>query len=160
MDPHLRPVQETQLSRSRTHGFSPDRLKQARQRVRLTQEDVAVAAGLDPTTISHWETGQTSPGPRQLAAVAQVLGLTPGDFLSSPVANRTLAQLRQQAGLTQGDMAVALGVPATTWGMIERAARTIGDHRTDQVAQLLAISTEDLAAAWQRTRDRRIQHAD
>jgi len=151
--------QELVVSRSRTVGFSPDRFRQARQRARLTQEDLAIGAGLDATTISHWETGQSSPGPRQLAQAAQVLGKTVGDFMSTPPRSRTLAQLRQQAGFTQADLAQRLGTPATTWAMIERGARRIQPDRVADIAQVLDVDPEDLLAAWQRTRDLRERHA-
>ena len=156
----MRIDQEIPLSRSRTHGFSPDRFRQARQRARLTQEDLAIGAGLDATTISHWETGQSSPGPRQLARAAQVLGKTVGDFLSTPAASRSLAQLRQQVGFTQSDLARLLGMPTTTWSMIERGARRISADRLPEVAAILDVEPDDLEVAWQRTRDQRIRHAD
>jgi transcriptional regulator with XRE-family HTH domain len=147
------------LSRSRTAGFSPDRFRQARQRARLTQEDLAIGAGLDATTISHWETGQSSPGPRQLARAALVLGKTIGDFLSTPPNSRTLAQLRQQAGFTQADLARLLDMPTTTWAMIERSARRIQPDKVADIAQALDTDPEDLDAAWRRTRDLRQRHA-
>ena len=147
------------VSRSRTTGFSPDRFRLARQRARLTQEDLAIGADLDATTISHWETGQSSPGPRQLARAAQVLGKTVGDFLSTPPRARTLAQLRQQAGLTQADLARLLDMPTTTWAMVERGARRLQPDRVADIAQVLDTDPDDLVAAWQRTRNLRERHA-
>ena len=151
--------QERPLSRARVSGFSPDRFRQARARAGLTQEDIAVAAQLDPTTISHWETGHSRPAPGALNRAARALGLTIGDFMA-PSGERTLAQLRQQSGLNQREVAEHLNVPASTWGMIERGARAIGEHRIGEVAALLKIDAEELQAAWARTVSLRIQHAE
>ena len=150
---------EIVLSRIKMRGFSPDRLVHARERLGLTQEDLAVAANIAPATISHWETGRSSPSPAPLVLVAEVLGLSIADLCVTPLAARTLAQLRQQAGLAQVEAARALGVPESTWGMIERGARQIGDHRVDQVAALLKVDVMQVERAWELTRSRRVQRA-
>ncbi len=140
-------------------GFSPGRLIHARERMGLTQEDLAVAADIAPASISHWETGRSSPSPAPLGLVAEVLGLSVADLCVTPLAARTLAQLRQQAGLAQIEAARALGIPESTWGMIERGARQIGDHRIDQVATLLKVDVTQVERAWELTRNARVQRA-
>lgn len=150
---------EIALSRTKMRGFSPDRLVHARKRAGLTQEDLAVASGMAPATVSHWETGRSSPSPTGLAPVAEALGLSIADLCVTPMASRTLAQLRQQAGLAQVEAARTLGVPDSTWGMIERGARQIGDHRIEQVAALLGVDVEQVQKAWDLTRHSRIQRA-
>ncbi len=125
----------------------------------LTQEDLAVAANIAPATVSHWETGRSSPSPASLALVAEALGLAIADLCTTPVAARTLAQLRQQAGLAQVEAARLLGVPESTWGMIERGARRIGEERLDQVAALLRVDVAQVEKAWELTKNRRVQRA-
>ena len=146
---------EVALSRSRTHGFSPDRFRQARLRGRLTQEDIAIAAGLHAATIGHWETGRSTPGPRELGRAAAIMGKAVEDFLSTPPGSRSLAQLRQQAGYTQADLARLLGCPVTTWGPMELGKQRIGHERLTTVAALLDTDPDTVRAAWQRTVDKR-----
>jgi transcriptional regulator with XRE-family HTH domain len=128
-------------------------------RARLTQEDVAIAAGIDSSAVGHWETGRSAPGPRELDAAAAIMGQAVGDFLSTPAGRRSLAQLRQQTGHTQAELAGLLGLPVTTWGWMELGSRRIPDDRLIVVAELLAADPDDVRSAWQRTRDRRTHHA-
>lgn len=150
---------EIPLSRTKMRGFAPNRLVNARERAGLAQEDLAVAAGMAPATVSHWETGRSSPSPTRLAPVAEALGLSNADLCVTPMASRTLAQLRQQAGLAQVEAARTLDVPESTWGMIERGARQIGEHRIDQVAALVGVDVEQVQRAWDLPRSSRMQRA-
>lgn len=47
----------------------------------LSQRQLAIQAGLDPSYISRIIRGQTEPGLVTLAALAEVFGLTPSEFL-------------------------------------------------------------------------------
>ena len=47
----------------------------------LSQRQLAIRAGLDPSYISRIIRGQTEPGLVTLAALAEVFGLTPSEFL-------------------------------------------------------------------------------
>jgi hypothetical protein len=51
-------------------------------------------------------------------------------------------------------------MPTTTWSMIERGARRINADRLPEIAAILDIEPDGLEAAWQRTRDQRIRHAE
>jgi transcriptional regulator with XRE-family HTH domain len=50
-----------------------DRIRQARERLGLTQQDVAAAVGVSLRTFGNWERGETVPQ-RRLAKLEDVLG--------------------------------------------------------------------------------------
>lgn len=59
-------------------------IKRRRQELRLTQQDVAEACGVDRSTVANWETGQTYPDARRLKALAKVLDVTVDELLAEP----------------------------------------------------------------------------
>lgn len=56
-------------------GF-PARLKAARERVGMTQTDVASALGIAPQSVQKWESGETEPRQKRVDALAKVLGVS------------------------------------------------------------------------------------
>jgi chromosomal replication initiator protein len=81
-----------------------ERLRAARRQKGLTegrpwlQRDVAQALGVDPVTVSRWETGQTSPGAAQLQLLAEHLGVSVESFFAgrpaTPIAKDARAARR------------------------------------------------------------------
>lgn len=70
-----------------TLPFSPDRLREQRERAGLTQEDLANLTAergqfVERSTISHIENGRRSPMARTLKALADALGITVDDLLA------------------------------------------------------------------------------
>lgn len=57
-------------------------LREARRRTGLTQEAVALAAGMDQGHYSGIETGKHDPGIRTLVRIAAALGTTAADLLA------------------------------------------------------------------------------
>lgn len=55
-------------------------IRQQRESQDLTQEDLAGAAGLDRTYISHLERGLRNPGLLHLRRLAKALGIHPSEF--------------------------------------------------------------------------------
>ena len=55
----------------------PDRLRAARRRARLTQQQLADRLGLHPMTVSQWERGLRSPTVATVGRLAAVLRTTP-----------------------------------------------------------------------------------
>lgn len=47
------------------------------------QEDVAAEIGVQPTSISNWENGRSSPNDRMLASLLQALGVEQGSVVWS-----------------------------------------------------------------------------
>lgn len=56
-------------------------LREARERVRLSQEALGHAAGRHRTYVSHLERGLSSPSVKTLFLLAEVLGTTPSKLL-------------------------------------------------------------------------------
>lgn len=56
------------------------RVRAARVAAKLSQEEVAARAGLQPETISRLENGRLSPTLTSVAALAKALGVEPGDL--------------------------------------------------------------------------------
>jgi|Deesub1362A_J573_1020465.scaffolds.fasta_scaffold00385_3 HTH-type transcriptional regulator/antitoxin HipB len=57
------------------------KLKEARLRVGLSQEEVARRVGCSVRTYARWERGETMPQTRYLQALARVLGVTVDDLV-------------------------------------------------------------------------------
>jgi transcriptional regulator with XRE-family HTH domain len=68
------------LESSRPTDIFPKRLKAARDLRGLGQDDVAARAGMQPSAISHFETGKRKPSFDNLRRLAQALDVTT-DFL-------------------------------------------------------------------------------
>lgn len=58
-----------------------ERIKVARQTRGLTLQDVGDVLGIDGRHVHAWESGRRNPGPKHLAALAEVLGLQVTDLL-------------------------------------------------------------------------------
>jgi len=54
----------------------PERLRLARERVRLTQTDVAERLELTPQSVSQWEAGRMLPSSNNLRKLAGILGVS------------------------------------------------------------------------------------
>lgn len=61
-----------------------ERLREARARKGLTQEQLAQIVGLHPLTISHFECRRLRPSLSTLLRLEKALGLGPGDLLRTP----------------------------------------------------------------------------
>lgn len=57
-------------------------LSERRKKQKLTQEDVAKKLGIDRTTVSKWETGETFPSTKQLLPLAKLYNCKADDLLS------------------------------------------------------------------------------
>lgn len=54
-----------------------DRIRERREKIGLTQTELARRLGIDKGTVWRWEAGRTSPQRGQLQRVAAMLGVTP-----------------------------------------------------------------------------------
>ena len=59
-------------------------LRELRGAAGLRQGDVAAAAGLSESAVSHLEAGRRAPRPGTVAALAWALGVVPADLVSPP----------------------------------------------------------------------------
>jgi transcriptional regulator with XRE-family HTH domain len=60
------------------------RLREIRERVPMTQAELAEAAGLSARAISMIERGESEPHPRTIRAIAEALSCQSGDLWNDP----------------------------------------------------------------------------
>lgn len=65
------------------------RIKDARKKAGLTQEQLATKMGVKRPTITQWETGATTPHARKLEELAKALGLPRLELFGGPLAPNT-----------------------------------------------------------------------
>jgi transcriptional regulator with XRE-family HTH domain len=66
---------------SRTEVPKLTKLKAVRESKLMTQQELAEAAGVSPTTVSHLETGKASAQFRTIRKLADALGVKPEELL-------------------------------------------------------------------------------
>lgn len=69
-----------------THGVLPERIKSARQRAGLSQSEIAREIGLNQSSVSDWERGETAPSLANLTKLARLLGVTVDHLLDTEAA--------------------------------------------------------------------------
>ncbi len=67
--------------RRRLSGPIHDRIEVLRKAKDLSQEDLAVAVGVDKTAVSHWENRVARPDMSRLPALAEALGVTVDELI-------------------------------------------------------------------------------
>jgi transcriptional regulator with XRE-family HTH domain len=72
-------------------------LREAREKKRLTQTQVAEILGVDQAAVSQWETGKVVPEPRRLSAIAATYGLNT-DWLLAAIASDAEATPQEEVG--------------------------------------------------------------
>lgn len=127
-----------------------------RQALRLTRADLADALGVSPRAVMSWELGYRRPQPAQIAAVAQVLGVSAATLVenlpqrSAPSRLGTLILSRQrELGLQSTDVARLVGTTEPTvsrWinGHSRPAAKNL--ERLAEALMLPHTRLADLAA--------------
>ena len=58
-----------------------EKIREFRERARLSQRELAQALGVDPSAVSLWETGKNEPTVHNLRRLADILGCNPADLL-------------------------------------------------------------------------------
>lgn len=59
------------------------RVKEARERTRLTQRELAQLLGVASTTVSNWENEVSGLGAEEIVAISRVTGMPPGWFFGA-----------------------------------------------------------------------------
>jgi transcriptional regulator with XRE-family HTH domain len=95
-----------------------DHLRKKRLDLGLYQKDVAVAIGVDTTTIYNWENNRTSPPVRFIHRVVEFLGHGPPDLKSVSLGER-IKRYRYLKGITQKELARQIGIDPTTLRRLE-----------------------------------------
>lgn len=136
--------------------LDPDALRRARLSAGLTQRDLAAAVLRGyPGRVSQWENGLSQPFPRQLARIAEVLGVGVADLLL-PVERKTLRRLRIEAALTIGEVATAIHATEPTVRRWEhgRVVDVVQRAPIERLAAVLHVSESEVEAALEESLSR------
>jgi HTH-type transcriptional repressor of puuD len=67
--------------RKRLTGPIHARIAELRESKKMSQEDLAIAVGVDATAVSHWENRIARPDLSRISAVADALGVSVEDLI-------------------------------------------------------------------------------
>jgi transcriptional regulator with XRE-family HTH domain len=62
----------------------PGRLIELRKKKKFTQQRLAILVGVDVRSIRRWEKGERYPGPQEMQALAQALGVPIRELVTFP----------------------------------------------------------------------------
>lgn len=155
------------VGKSGIGGFQPELLRAVRERVALTQRDLAerllratregwpgdnvsrAAQDIENVRlqITDYEAGQVTPRAEMIYQIAQALGVDVFELLS-PETPYTLEILRARRGLRQADVVdQGLGVGRAYYSRAERGAARLSDEQTQRLADILDVEATDLTVA-------------
>lgn len=143
------------MSRMTVEGFNRRALFDLRTSAGMTQEDLALMLNVSKTSISSWEVGRTSPQPRHLIQLAEILEVSRDDLLTEADPRRGLADRRMRAGLNQDEAAEASGLTITVLQTIERGVRLPTDEQAEALGRVYGISTAEIHETAQAFREQR-----
>lgn len=140
------------MARGRLRGFRADRLRAARTAAGLTQEMLAIRAGLSRGTVTHWESGRSAPDPRSALRVGEVLGVAVRDLTAITSAEAEPADFRAWAGFTRPLVNAATGIPEEALGQIERFVARPSPAAAAELGALFGVEPATYLSAWERGR--------
>jgi transcriptional regulator with XRE-family HTH domain len=107
-------------------------VRQARERLRLTQAELAEKVGVTQVTISNWEKGKSAPEGEQRARVEAALGLGEASALG-----KRIQEARVRAALTQRELAKRTGFAQPTISQWETGWSQPGEEAVEKLEQVL-----------------------
>ncbi|REK81774.1 helix-turn-helix domain-containing protein [Rhodococcus erythropolis] len=143
------------MPRSGVRGFRADRLRELRVKAGLTPDDLSVRLGSSRQSVSHWETGRSTPAPPVLKQIAQELDVSISVLVPIPDNRLRMGDLRVRAGLTQIQAAERLGISPTSLAEIEKGMKPVNDQRVSAIAELYNVETAQVVEVWERGRETR-----
>ncbi|MGQ5696352.1 helix-turn-helix domain-containing protein [Rhodococcus erythropolis] len=144
-----------EVPRSGVRGFRADRLRELRVKAGLTPDDLSVRLGSSRQSVSHWETGRSTPAPPVLRQIAQELDVSISVLVPIPDNRLRMGDLRVRAGLTQIQAAERLGISPTSLAEIEKGMKPVNDQRVSAIAELYNVETAQVVEVWERGRETR-----
>lgn len=144
-----------EVPRSGVRGFRADRLRELRVKAGLTPDDLSVRLGSSRQSVSHWETGRSTPSPPVLKQIAQELDVSISVLVPIPDNRLRMGDLRVRAGLTQIQAAERLGISPTSLAEIEKGMKPVNDQRVSAIAELYNVETAQVVEVWERGRETR-----
>lgn len=148
------------MSRSGVRGFRADRLRELRGKAGLTLDDLSVRIGSSHQSVSHWETGRSTPGPPVLKKIAHVFDVSISVLVSIPDNRLLMGDLRVRTGLTQIQAAEQLGISPTSLGEIEKGMKPVNGDHVEAIADLYGADKSLVFEAWERGREARETRAN
>jgi transcriptional regulator with XRE-family HTH domain len=64
--------------------FFPGRLRELREKARMTQRELAARLGYKQAGVSKWEVGENQPSHEELLALCAIFNVTPNDMFTEP----------------------------------------------------------------------------
>ncbi|MFJ3113763.1 helix-turn-helix domain-containing protein [Micrococcus luteus] len=144
-----------EVPRSGVRGFRADRLRELRVKAGLTPDELSVRLGSSRQSVSHWETGRSTPAPPVLKQIAQELDVSISVLVPIPDNRLRMGDLRVRAGLTQIQAAERLGISPTSLAEIEKGMKPVNDQRVSAIAELYNVETAQVVEVWVRGRETR-----
>lgn len=138
------------MARGRLRGFRPERLRAAREASGLTQELLAIHAGISRSSIGSWEAARAAPDPRSAVQVADTLGLQVQQLTDIAIEDAEPADFRIWKGLTRLMVEQACGVTEQSLGQVERFSSRPGPDTVQRLARLFGVERDVYVAAWER----------
>lgn len=77
-------IGQNQIRAAVLENLFPTRLKQLRKEKQMTQQKLSILLGVHINSIKRWETGKRFPGPGEIQALAQALGVRIKDLFDFP----------------------------------------------------------------------------
>lgn len=141
---------------ARLPGFSPQRLRAAREKRGLTVADLADLTDATSSAVHKWEAGEVAPDPRRAKKVADVLGV-PLQALTDLADDEVgLAERRALQGLTARELSRESGIDRSTLSHIEIGHRRPSEDQIAAIAAVLELGPDEVRSFWERTRARRM----
>jgi transcriptional regulator with XRE-family HTH domain len=141
--------QDLSMPRTSMPSWDGARLRELRHDSGLTLAQLAARAGLALSQVKRYSHGGATPPPQALVQLAAALNVKTTDLVPlSPTPD--LTEYRWHAGLQLVALAERLGLSRDYVGEIARGAVPITDP--GRWAEVLGISPEQVAAAWDESR--------
>ena len=132
------------MGRLMVSGFNHKALASLRQKMALTQEDLAIAVGVASPSISGWESGRTAPDPGNFARLVDVLGVERATLLNDVDELQGLAEYRKRAALSQPKAAETMGLSLAALRHVERGVRLPTPAEAEAIAQAYGITAREV----------------
>ena len=144
-----------EVPRSGVRGFRADRLRELRVKAGLTPDDLSVLLGSSRQSVSHWETGRSTPAPPVLKLIAEKLDVSISVLVPIPDNRLRMGDLRVRAGLTQIQAAESLGISPTSLAEIEKGMKPVNKDRVVAISKLYGVERSLVVEVWERGRETR-----
>ncbi|MCQ2442579.1 MAG: helix-turn-helix transcriptional regulator [Oscillospiraceae bacterium] len=125
-----------------------ERIKETRESIPMTQEELGKAIGVTGVTIMRYEKGQREPSLDQLQKLAEVLNVAP-EYLVGWNTGSLLNLLRQNQGFSQEELAAKSGLSVHEIQQAEGQNGGLSVAALDSILNALGMPLDKTSAAFQ-----------